>query len=62
MFLGGALLNEFPRVHQMIADLLERVASGELRVVIDKTCPLAEAAPVIRIPGVAPFLGHFHGF
>jgi len=44
VFLGGALLNEYPRVHKMIADLLERVASGELRVVIDKTFPLADAA------------------
>jgi NADPH2:quinone reductase len=44
VFLGGALLTEYPRVHAMIADLLERVASGEVRVVIDRTFPLAEAA------------------
>jgi NADPH2:quinone reductase len=44
VFLGGALLNEYPRVHAMIADLLERVARGELRVQIDRTFPLAEAA------------------
>ncbi len=44
VFLGGALFNEYPRVHAMIADLIERVATGELRVVIDRTFPLSEAA------------------
>ena len=44
VFLGGALLTEYPRVHAMIADLFERVASGEVRVEIDRTFPLAEAA------------------
>jgi NADPH2:quinone reductase len=44
VFLGGALLNEYARVHEMIAGLIERVASGELRVVIDRTFPLSEAA------------------
>ena len=44
VFLGGALMTEYPRVHAMIAGLLERVASGELRVEIDRTFPLAEAA------------------
>jgi NADPH2:quinone reductase len=44
VFLGGALLTEYPRVHAMIADLFERVASGDLRVEIDRTFPLAEAA------------------
>jgi NADPH2:quinone reductase len=43
VFLGGALLNEYPRVHAMIGDLFEQVASGELRVEIDRTYPLAEA-------------------
>jgi NADPH2:quinone reductase len=44
VYLGGAILAEYPRVHAMIADLLERVASGELRVEIDRSFPLSEAA------------------
>jgi NADPH2:quinone reductase len=44
VFLGGAMMAELPRVHAMIADLLDRVASGEIRVVVDRTYPLAEAA------------------
>jgi NADPH2:quinone reductase len=44
VFLGGAVLAEYPRVHAMITDLLERVASGELRVHIDRVFQLSEAA------------------
>jgi NADPH2:quinone reductase len=44
VFLGGALLTEYPRVHAMIAEMFERVASGEVRVQIARTFPLAEAA------------------
>jgi NADPH2:quinone reductase len=44
VYLGGALLAEYPRVHQMISDLIERVASGGLRIEIDSSFPLAEAA------------------
>ncbi len=44
VFLGGALMAEYPRVHAMIADLFGRVADGGLRVEIDRTFPLAEAA------------------
>jgi len=43
VFLGGALLTEYPRVHAMIADLFEQVASGAVRVEIARTFPLAEA-------------------
>jgi NADPH2:quinone reductase len=44
VYLGGALLAEYPRVHPMISGLIERVASGELHVEIDSSFPLAEAA------------------
>jgi NADPH2:quinone reductase len=44
VFLGGTLIAEHSRVHAMIGDLLERVASGDLRVHIDRTFSLAEAA------------------
>jgi NADPH2:quinone reductase len=44
VFLGGALLSEYARVHPMIADILERVAGGELRVEIDRSFPLSDAA------------------
>ena len=44
VFLGGAIVQEYPRVHAMIADLLGRVASGELHVEIDRSFPLADAA------------------
>jgi NADPH2:quinone reductase len=44
VFLGGAMLTELPRLHAMISELFARVASGELRVEIARTFPLAEAA------------------
>ena len=44
VYLGGALLAEYPRVHSMIADLIGRVAGGELHVAIDRSFALAEAA------------------
>jgi NADPH:quinone reductase len=37
LFLGG-------RAYQMVADLIGRVASGGLKVVVDRTYPLADAA------------------
>ncbi len=44
VYLGGAMLAEYPRIHPMIADLIGRVASGELHVEIDRSFALAEAA------------------
>ena len=39
-----ALQNEYPRAHALVGECLHRVASGELRVVVDRTFPLSEAA------------------
>lgn len=39
-----ALQNEYPRAHALVGECLKRVASGELRVVIDRTFALADAA------------------
>ena len=44
VFLGGAILPEYARIHPMIADMLASVASGELHVEIDRSFPLADAA------------------
>jgi NADPH2:quinone reductase len=44
VYLGGALLAEYPRVYPMISGLIERVAAGELDVEIDRSFGLAEAA------------------
>jgi NADPH2:quinone reductase len=44
VFLGGALMAEYSRIHAMITDLIKRVARGELQVHIDQVFPLAEAA------------------
>jgi NADPH2:quinone reductase len=44
VFLGGAILSEYARIHPMIGDMLERVGSGELHVEIDRSFPLADAA------------------
>lgn len=44
VYLGGALLAEYPRVHGKISDLIERVASGNLQIEIDRSFPLSEAA------------------
>ncbi|MFI5027908.1 MAG: zinc-binding alcohol dehydrogenase family protein [Solirubrobacterales bacterium] len=44
VYLGGALLAEYARVHPMIGDLIQRVADGEFQVEIDSSFALAEAA------------------
>jgi NADPH2:quinone reductase len=44
VFLGGAILSEYARVHRMIGEMLERVASGELQVEIDRSFALSDAA------------------
>jgi NADPH2:quinone reductase len=44
VYLGGALVSEYPRIHALIGDLLQRVADGELRVEIDRTFGLEQAA------------------
>jgi NADPH2:quinone reductase len=44
VYLGGAIPFDYARIHAMIGKLLERVASGELQVEIDRSFPLAEAA------------------
>jgi len=44
VFLGGAILPEYARIHPMIGEMLERVASGDLHVEIDRSFPLADAA------------------
>jgi NADPH2:quinone reductase len=48
VFLGAEMMIQPGRTHTLVADLLDRVASGELHVVIDRTYPLAEAAAAHR--------------
>jgi NADPH2:quinone reductase len=43
VYLADALLSEYPRIHTMIANLLERVATGDLHVEIDCSFPLTDA-------------------
>ena len=42
VFLGAEIMTD--RIHDMIQDMIEKAARGELEVVIDRTFPLSEAA------------------
>ena len=44
VFFGGSLMFEPQRARPMVEELLRKVAEGSLRVVIDQTYPLSEAA------------------
>ena len=46
VFLGAEIMSD--RVHDNIQRLIERVAAGELKVLIDRTFPLSEAAEAHR--------------
>jgi len=48
VFLGAEMARDPARTHAMIERLLNRVAAGELRVVIDRTFALSEAADAHR--------------
>lgn len=48
VFLGAELFANPQRLRPLVAELIRRVASGELRVVVDRTFSLAEAADAHR--------------
>ncbi len=48
VFLGAEMMLNNARVRPLIQSLIDRVAAGELSVVIDKTFPLADAAEAHR--------------
>jgi NADPH2:quinone reductase len=48
VFLGAEMVVNNERCHGMIHSLIRRCASGELKVVVDRTFPLADAAEAHR--------------
>jgi NADPH2:quinone reductase len=48
VFLGAEMSAALDRTHAMVQRLLERCASGELKVVVDRKFPLSEAADAHR--------------
>ena len=48
VFLGAEMVVNNDRCHGMIHSLIRRCASGELKVVVDRTFPLADAAEAHR--------------
>jgi NADPH:quinone reductase len=48
VFLGAELMTGAERTYALVADLLARVARGDLRVVLDRRFPLADAADAHR--------------
>ena len=48
VFLGAEMAVAAERTHALIASLIERIAAGELRVVVDRAFPLSEAAEAHR--------------
>jgi NADPH2:quinone reductase len=48
VFLGAEMALDPGRTHPLVGRLLDRVASGELRVAVDRTFPLADAAGAHR--------------